>query len=174
MSNPKPRFKGAETHAITITTEQLKLQSVELRLKRCSYQEIAKQLGISPGYACKLVQEALAESREQCLEKANELRELELQSLDELEKPLWEKYEKKDEEMLATAHSILKVKERRAKMAGLDKLDAFGEQTGIKIYIGISADDWKPLLSQNNTLPLPTLPQESTNELTNTNESNHT
>ena len=128
-----------------LQTARLQLEAVELRIKRYSYQQIANVLNIGKTEAYQLVQTALQETQEMCSEKTDELRALELQSLDELERGLWTRFEKDDD--LAAASLILKAKEARAKLTGLNKIEpVVNEYVGTKVYVTVNLDRWDEII----------------------------
>jgi len=91
--------------------------ALELRKDCYTFQEIADQLGITKGYAYKLVTKGLAELTEKVRSSADELRELENIRLD----TLWTKaYDKAQVGDLGAINTCLKISERRAKLNGLD------------------------------------------------------
>ncbi len=97
-------------------------KAVALRIKGCTYQQIANALGLSESQAYKLVSAELARIRQDTAEKAEELRQIEVDRLDALLHRL--------NSELATAidvgdiarlsESILKIATRRAAFLGLD------------------------------------------------------
>jgi len=97
-------------------------KAVALRIKGCTYQQIANALGLSEAQAYKLVSAELARIRQDTAEKAEELRQIEVDRLDALLHRL--------NSELATAidvgdiarlsESILKIATRRAAFLGLD------------------------------------------------------
>lgn len=121
-------------------------QALELRLQGVSYRAIGKRLNCSPAAAYQYVAGALAEIRGNCLEKAEELRELEISKLDKLEAKLWESVEKVTDpgENARVATAVVKVAESRRKLLGLDAPQRI-ETTG-NLYTVISASpacpDW--------------------------------
>jgi hypothetical protein len=133
------------TAPVVLQTARSQLEAVELRIKRYSYQQIANALGIGKTEAYQLVQTALQETQKMCAEKTDELRALELQSLDELERGLWTRFEKADD--LAAASLILKAKESRAKLTGLNKIEpVVNEYVGTKVYVTVNLDRWDEII----------------------------
>ena len=94
--------------------------AIKLRASKASYEQIAKQCGYgSPGAAHKAVMREL--QRTVC-ENVEELRREELDSLERLELECWKRLADKDysKPMLFAVDRILAIKERRAKLMGLD------------------------------------------------------
>ena len=133
------------TAPVVLQTARSQLEAVELRIKRYSYQQIANALGIGKTEAYQLVQTALQETHQMCSEKTDELRALELQSLDELERGLWTRFAQDDD--LAAASLILKAKESRAKLTGLNKIEpVVNEYVGTKVYVTVNLDRWDEII----------------------------
>jgi hypothetical protein len=94
-----------------VKAHERKLQALELRKKRASYREIGRVLGVSAQAAWKLVNKALIETIQ---DPADDVRRIELESLDQLEMRLWQNAADP-----AVVDRILKIKETRAKYLGL-------------------------------------------------------
>ena len=94
-----------------VNAHERKLRALEMRKARASYREIGAALGVSSTAAWKMVNRALIETVQ---DPADEVRKLELESLDRLESRLWA-----DATDLAHVDRILKIKEYRAKLLGL-------------------------------------------------------
>lgn len=90
-------------------------QALELRLAGATYSNIAKALGVSKGYAWKLIDRAVQEVSEKCSEAAEKIRTIELARLDKLRMVLWPK--RADPRV---CDSLLRISERTAKLYGLD------------------------------------------------------
>jgi hypothetical protein len=94
-----------------IKAHDRKLKALELRKNRASYREIGQALGVSAQAAWKLVNKALIETIQ---DPADDVRRIELESLDKLESRLWQNATDP-----AVVDRILKIKETRAKYLGL-------------------------------------------------------
>lgn len=90
-------------------------QALELRLAGATYTNIAKALGVSKGYAWKLIDAAVRESAERCSEAAEKIRSIELARLDKMRVVLWPK--RADPRV---CDSLLRISERTARLCGLD------------------------------------------------------
>lgn len=111
--------KGRTTR--DVNAAQRAILALKLRAKRLSYDEIARRCGYgSRGAAHAAVQRELDRV---VVENVEELRREEAASLDELEAVCWERLESAEHEkaLLFAADRILAIKERRAKLMGLDK-----------------------------------------------------
>lgn len=89
-------------------------QALELRLAGATYSNIAKALGVSKGYAWKLIDRAVQEVSEKCAEAAEKIRTIELARLDKMRMVLWPK--RADPRV----DTLLRISERVAKLYGLD------------------------------------------------------
>lgn len=111
--------KGRTTR--DVNAAQRAILALKLRAKRLSYDEIARRCGYgSRGAAHAAVQRELDRV---VVENVDQLRKEEAASLDELEAACWERLESEDHEKakLFAVDRILAIKERRAKLMGLDK-----------------------------------------------------
>lgn len=116
MSSPSP------TGAQAIETAQKQAQAIALRLEGLPYRAIGARMGISDKNAFKHVKNALQRYRQATAETVEEVRELELQRIDELINGLWA--QRGNNRVVDT---ITRLMDRRAKLLGLDapvKLDA--------------------------------------------------
>jgi hypothetical protein len=99
-------------------TEERRKNAVALRLAGAAWQAIADQLGYaSRGAACEDVRRAMALSRAELAQSANELRETELSRLDRLQAALWTKAINGD---VKAVDAALKIIDRRIRLLGLD------------------------------------------------------
>jgi len=92
-------------------------QAVELRKNGLSYAAIGAELGISDEGARKACKRALERMLSELQESAEELREIELGRLDHMQTALWQKALDGD---CQTIDRVLRIMQRRAKLAGLD------------------------------------------------------
>lgn len=121
----------SKTGAAVLTEAQRVAMAVDLRKQRLPYRVIAERCGYAEeSGARKAVERALTALREATAESAEELRQLDLATLDELERMGLEQATKahgaSDGEALAAATlSVIRVQQRRAKLMGLDAAEAF-------------------------------------------------
>jgi len=104
--------KGPDPSAV-----ERRAQALELRKRGMSYRQIGQELGVSRNTAHKYVTAELDELRAETRASAEQLRDLELERLDQYLARLQPKIDDGDEKAIATA---LRVQERRAKLTGLD------------------------------------------------------
>ena len=100
-----------------ILDTQKKLQIMQLRVAGWAVWQIAEHVGISITNVHNHIFDQLSSWRDMTQEMSNELRELEVQRLDEFLRALWPKIQTGNPRAIETA---LKVSERRAKLLGLD------------------------------------------------------
>ena len=93
----------------------LREQALQLRIAGAPYRQIARTLGVSKSHVHRLVRDEVEKLEAVAGEKAEELRRLELERLDELQKALWAKRGEARESM-----QILRVMESRRRLLGLD------------------------------------------------------
>jgi hypothetical protein len=103
-----------KTSPTSIGIAERRKKALAMRLQRWGYTKIAEVLGISVSTAFEDVLTALKEIPK---DEADRLREAEKESLDGLEARLWRAVDAGD---TSAADKILRVKERRARMLGLD------------------------------------------------------
>lgn len=104
-----------------INAAQRAMLALQLRAQRLSYDEIAQRCGYADrGSAHRAVQRELDRV---VVEDVEALRREEAASLDELEIECWKRLRSEEHEkaMLFAVDRILAIKERRAKLMGLDK-----------------------------------------------------
>lgn len=111
MTEPN-RGKGA--HEAASARRQ---RALDLRCAGAGYRAIGKELGTSHVQAFRDVQFALDEIAQRTREKAEKLRDLELQRCDKMTLALWPKLRAGDEK---AARALVAVMDRRAKLLGLD------------------------------------------------------
>lgn len=95
-------------------------QAVALRLQRLSYEEIATRCGYADRASC--YNAVQREMNRRVVKDVDALRAEEAASLDVLEAECWKRLYDKDYEksMLFAVDRIIQIKERRAKLLGLD------------------------------------------------------
>jgi hypothetical protein len=94
--------------------------AVSLRAQKLTYEEIAQRCGYGNASACR---KAIMRELDRCVVKnVEELRTEELHSLEQLERECWQRLYNPDYEksMLFAVDRIIAIKERRAKLMGLD------------------------------------------------------
>jgi uncharacterized protein YoaH (UPF0181 family) len=109
-----PRQK---TTAEIIKATEIQVKAVELRKQHKNYRQIAAELGISVGNAHKYVTQYIDENRRITAEKAEQLRDIEVQRLDALCDSLWTKATRGD---ARSAEVLLRAMESRRRLLGLD------------------------------------------------------
>ena len=97
-----------------VNAHERKLKALEMRKARASYAQIATALGVPKSTAWKLVQSALKQTMQ---EPSDDVRKLELESLDRLQFALWQQATQGNH---GAVDRVLRVMERRAKLLGLD------------------------------------------------------
>lgn len=100
------------------TIAERRVTALRLRKAGASYREIAGQLTVDVATAYADVRAELAALREQTVEEAKELRDLELQRFDEMTAGLWPQIQAGSPPAVSAA---VRVSERRAKLLGLDE-----------------------------------------------------
>ena len=116
---------------------ELKVKAFELRKANASYRQIGQQLGISPNLARAWVKDVMSDYSEQMEESKQEVKQLELDRLDQISMKVFAKAIQGDEEAIKT---FLKVSEQRSKLCGLYEAD---ENAGIdphKIIVSFESD----------------------------------
>lgn len=97
--------------------EKRAARAVELRLAGKTFRDIATEIEVSRTRAFQIVQKELEASQKEYEAKAARLRTLEMNRLDYIQDKLWAQLEKSD---LSVVPELLRLMERRAKLAGLD------------------------------------------------------
>ena len=119
--------RNSPTAQRRIEAKERALKALELRKKGVRYEQIAQQLGYSNrGNAHKAVMKELNLLAKECLEEAAQVRDLELQRLDDLYLAAWKAIARGSESAIDRA---LRVSESRRKLMGLDaaqKVDVNG------------------------------------------------
>lgn len=119
--------RNSPTAQRRIEAKERALKALELRKKGFRYEQIAQQLGYSNrGSAHKAVMKELNLLAKECLEEAAQVRDLELQRLDDLFLAAWKAIADGSESAIDRA---LRVSESRRKLMGLDaaqKVDVNG------------------------------------------------
>jgi hypothetical protein len=119
--------RNSPTAQRRIEAKERALKALELRKKGVRYEQIAQQLGYSNrGNAHKAVMKELKLLAKECLEEAAQVRDLELQRLDDLFLAAWKAIADGSESAIDRA---LRVSESRRKLMGLDaaqKVDVNG------------------------------------------------
>jgi hypothetical protein len=119
--------RNSPTAQRRIEAKERALKALELRKKGMRYEAIAQQLGYSSrGNAHKAVMKELELLSKECREEAAQVRDLELQRLDELYLAAWRAIAGGSESAIDRA---LRVSESRRKMMGIDaaqKVDVNG------------------------------------------------
>lgn len=121
MSRPKPETQDVQNSTNRdVNAAQRAALAVKLRAQKVKYDDIAKSCGYgSAGAAHKAIQRELKRTISTNVE---EMRREELASLEHLEAECWKIFDEKKYEKgrLFAVDRILSIKERRAKLMGLD------------------------------------------------------
>jgi len=117
MSTPDERRARSKvpTQPRMLLAQERRDRALDLRIAGMSERAIAKELGISNNRAHGLLEEADAQLKGSCLEKAAQVRRIELERLDKLTAALFAQRQNP-----RAADSLLRIMERRAKLLGLD------------------------------------------------------
>ena len=112
-----------------------------LHRRKCgwTYDRIGEALGITQQAAMACVRRALEKVAAECSEKAEEVRQLELDRLDAMLMGLWSKAEEGDP---AAVDRVLRIQERRAKYLGLD----VAQKLDVTTVEGIDVPRFVPML----------------------------
>ena len=111
-----------------------RLQALELRKQGYSYRTIADTIGVNVSTAYYDVQESLKILRELEMEKAEDVRGIEMERLDRLLLACWERAIDGDDKSVRACLSIM---ERRAKLMGLDA-PTRNEHTGEVTFVELA------------------------------------
>ncbi len=131
----------------------------ELRKRRYTYQEIADHLDVSIKTAHQYVNAYWEEIKDTTAEVAEQVREMELASLDEIYKR-WAPValESEDSELaLKVIDRLLKIQERRAKLLGLETPAKVDMMTGVKMdpeKVLAAVREFSPALYNHRQAPL--------------------
>lgn len=107
--------------------EARRTQALALRIAGATYREIAKALAVCPQTAYTDVQTELEALDKLKAERAERLRDLEVERCDKLTMALWPRAQQGDAQAV---NSLVRVMDRRAKLLGLDvpqKVDVNGQ-----------------------------------------------
>lgn len=135
-------------HPDAITDAQKTLQIMQLRVAGWAVWQIADHLGVETNTVHNQIVGQLTTWRDMTQEMANELRELELQRLDEFLRALWPKIQTGNPRAIETA---LKVSERRAKLMGLDA----PEKREVTLDANVQTLNHAELISEYTRLGIP-------------------
>lgn len=148
VNKPMPDGRG---RGRTSQARIARMEALELRILGLTYRVIGDKLGRSVGWAHKAVDTALTELGR---EKADELRELELARLDRMMARHMAAAIGGDR---ASAHTVLRIMERRAKLVGLDNpqiTDAVAEGStllaGLAAQLATMPDTYEPVVDQED------------------------
>jgi hypothetical protein len=140
---PKRGAKRPTVPSMALAVER-ESKALSLRQRGYSYQKIADELGITMQGAADCIRRAVAKLQAECSEKAEEVRQLELDRLDAMLMGLWSKAEEGDP---AAVDRVLRIQERRAKYLGLD----VAQKVDITTVEGIDAPRFVPMLPGGQT-----------------------
>lgn len=137
-----PRGHSA-TSPLRATARERERQAFALRKAGATYDEIARQLGVSRQAAHKSVRRVLLRLIADRNVDATDVLDLELARLDELLKAVWKRAREGDD---AAIDRALKISHRRAQLLGLDKRDSGSSATtgGAVASVTFSLSDIAP------------------------------
>jgi len=118
---------AAKTSPRRVRTTEQTIKALDLRKKGFTYTQISEKLQCARSTACRYVLSELENLADQCREEAGQVRDLELQRLDELYLVAWKAISEGSETAI---DRCLRIMERRAKLLGLDaaeKVDLSGD-----------------------------------------------
>lgn len=130
----KPAAKVQAEQVAAANALDRQQEALELRKSGASFAAIARTLGVSTTQAYNDVEAALAEAVNRNVGKADELRQLELQRLDEV---FFGIYQRAVGGELKAVDRLLRISERRAKLLGLDAPQALDLGDGVPLNIHI-------------------------------------
>lgn len=133
MPNPSRRVENHDR----------RLKALEMRKARATYTQIGQKLGISKQRAYTIVQQAL---RETLQEPADDVRKLELETLDRLQFGLWQHAAAGNQ---GAVDRVLRIMERRAKLLGLDAPSQL--EHGGNVILRVIYDDDEPGTNDTST-----------------------
>jgi hypothetical protein len=139
--------KYAHPYPDAIVDTQKKMQIMQLRVAGWAVWQIAEHLKMEPNNVHSYIFDQLLAWKELTQEMSNELRELELQRLDEFLRALWPKIQAGNAKSIETA---LKVSERRSKLLGLDA----PEKREVTLDASVQTLNHNELISEYNRLGL--------------------
>lgn len=113
---PAPRGR-CRTSKITLSAVKAQSRAMDLRIKGLNYRQIAAELGYSVGRVYKMVSEGIAQLQQDCAEKANEVRLIETDRLDQMLTALQGRLDTGEPQAVNAA---LRIMERRSRLLGLD------------------------------------------------------
>lgn len=137
MSNkPMSSLRGTNPPTRDANAAQRVALAIKLRSTKMTYESIAAQCGYSNASACR---KAVMRELDRCVVKAvDDLRLEELDSLEKLELECWRIFADKERKrgQLFAVDRILQIKDRRAKLMGLDRKpdDMLAGSTVIREY----------------------------------------
>jgi len=129
---------AAKTSVRRIKTTEKTLKALDLRKKGFSYTQIGTKLGCARQTACRYVLSELENLADQCREEAGQVRDLELQRLDELYLVAWKAIADGSETAI---DRCLRIMERRAKLLGLDAAQKVDVQGLVDIHFDKEDED---------------------------------
>jgi hypothetical protein len=122
---------GRSTTGEVVESAEREQQAMRLRIRGHPYRVIAAELGISIPGAFKIVKRVIERNRKEANELSDDVRDLELERLDNLLAIATRKAE--DDEDLQAMDRVLRIAERRARLLGLDMPEKHDVQMGLTI-----------------------------------------
>ena len=138
-----PRKIGSRIRPVDAQGALTSATALEMRARRMKYSEIARELGCCTEAARQAVIRQFERLKEENAESAEEVRQQELESLDELEQRVLAhalSADVSDPQTLAAVDRVLRIKERRARLLGLDakggvEVAAVSGDMAVRIYV---------------------------------------
>lgn len=111
---------GAKQNAIVAERNVIHEKIIDFRMKGYSYYKIADAVGCSVATACNVVNRYLEKLSQECLDKADALRQLEAARLDAMQILVEKFIEDHPSRAMEGIDRAIKIQDRRAKLLGLD------------------------------------------------------
>lgn len=149
-----------------ILAAERRSRCVELRKAGHTYEEIAKELGVSNVQAWRDIKKVIKDLNEKTALSAKEVIAIELERLDRMQLSVWPSAIDGNTNAI---HAVLKIMERRAKYLGLDTVPVSDQQVAgsaaefviIGPEVSRDAKAWTDLVAQYEVIdPPPALTQE--------------
>lgn len=125
----------SKTSAGSMNKAEATLEAVRLRKAGFTQREIAKQIGLSPGYVNKLLKAALEDFQTRTTSETEDLRALEVARMDQALRGIWPAVIKGN---LGAVDRLLKISDQRCRLFGLyaPAKTALTDPTGKKEFTG--------------------------------------
>lgn len=138
VTSKHPSMIAAKRKA-SMKAEERKRIAYEMRLRGHRMQDIAKAIGVGAEYVSKMIRLGLEESKELNKELSQRIREVDLESLQQLQ-PIY--YDKAMNGEIDAFYALMKIFERRAKLMGLDEPEKLEVENICKAYVNLDTSPW--------------------------------